>query len=408
MPDRRFRVLAIATHPVQYSSPLFRLFARHPQLDFQVAYCTLRGAQPAHDTEFGATVQWDVPLLDGYHWTEISNRGSGDGSFFGLCNSDLRPFIREGKFDAILCYVGYVHASFWIACFAARSSGAAFLFGTDTTTLAPRDSRQWKVTVKKLLWPRLFRLADQVLAPSSGTRDLMLSLGIPEERITLTPFVVDNDWWTEKAAQVDREAVRASWNVSSSEFVVLFCAKLQPWKRPLDLLRAFAKADLPDATLVFAGDGPLRPQLEAESRTLGIQSRTRFLGFVNQSQLPAAYAASNLMVLTSSYEPFAVVVAEAMLCGCPVVASDSVGAARDLIAPVGPELIYPCRDVEALAAILRSFAASPALLGELSRAAHRRMNDWSPAQNISATFDAISRAVARRGRSRSMALGGKA
>src|SRR6267378_1996005 len=76
MPDRRYRVLAVATHPVQYMTPIFRRMAEHPLLDFQVAYCSLRGAEAGHDPEFGADIQWDVPLLDGYSWTHVPNRGS--------------------------------------------------------------------------------------------------------------------------------------------------------------------------------------------------------------------------------------------------------------------------------------------------------------------------------------------
>jgi hypothetical protein len=63
MSERRFRVLAIASHPVQYAAPIFRLMAQHPQLDFQVAYCSMRGAEAAHDPEFGRSVTWDIPLL---------------------------------------------------------------------------------------------------------------------------------------------------------------------------------------------------------------------------------------------------------------------------------------------------------------------------------------------------------
>src|SRR5947209_10477647 len=100
---RRYRVLAVVAHPVQYSSPIFRRLAAHPQLDFEVAYCTLRNAQPAHDPEFGRTIQWDVPLLEGYSWTHVPNRGSGDESFFGLNNPGLWTIIRKGKFDAIFC-----------------------------------------------------------------------------------------------------------------------------------------------------------------------------------------------------------------------------------------------------------------------------------------------------------------
>jgi glycosyltransferase involved in cell wall biosynthesis len=392
---RRYRVLAIATHPVQYAAPLFRRMAQHPLVDYQVAYCALRGAEAAHDPEFGVTVKWDIPLLDGYDWTRVPNRGSGDESFFGMNNPGLWKLIREGRFDAVLCYTGYMRASFWIAYFAAKISGAAFLFGTDATSLDPRDGRAWKRLFKTIFWPFLFRLAGQAIAPSSGTRDLMLSLGISAERITLVPYVVDNGWWMEQSRKIDRGAVRAAWGVTPQDAVILFCAKLQHWKRPSDLLRAFAKARLSGALLVFAGDGPLRPQIEAEAAALGMQERVRFLGFVNQSQLPAIYTAADLLVLPSEYEPFGLVVNEAMCCGCPVIASDRVGAARDLVAPVRPEFVYPCGDVDALAALLQAALADRAGLETFGRAAFARMQTWSPSENIAATVESLQRAVAR-------------
>jgi glycosyltransferase involved in cell wall biosynthesis len=398
MPDRRFRVLAVATHPVQYQVPLFRRMAAREDLELHVAYCSLRGAEAAHDPEFGATVKWDVPLLDGYSWTHVPNLGSGRESFFGLRNPGLWNLIRRRNFDAVLCYIGYVRSSFWIACLAAKSADTAFLFGTDSATLAPRDGHSWKPALKKLLWPRLFRLADQVIVPSSNTRDLMLSLGVPEDRITLTPYTVDNDWWMQQSNQIDRDALRTSWGASPTDTVILFCAKLQPWKRPLDLLRAFAKLNLSNTRIVFAGDGPLRLQLEAEASTLGVDSRVRFLGFVNQSQLPAVYRSADLMVLPSEYEPFAVVVNEAMCCGCPVIVSDRVGAARDLIVHGRTGFVYPCGEIQALADILRQALADRAQLSEFGRAARVRMETWSPRENIEATLDAVSRGVSRLGR----------
>ena len=75
--ERRYRVLVIASHPVQYQAPLLRRMAVHPQLDLEVAYCSLQGAEPGLDREFGVTVQWDIPLLEGYSWKLVPNRGSG-------------------------------------------------------------------------------------------------------------------------------------------------------------------------------------------------------------------------------------------------------------------------------------------------------------------------------------------
>ena len=397
MPERRYRVLAIATHPVQYMAPIFRRMAAHPGFDLHVAYCSLRGAQAGHDPEFGATVQWDVPLMEGYSWSHVPNRGTGEESFFGLRNPGLATQIREGHYDAVLCFVGYVRATFWFALRAAKSSKTAFLFGTDTNTLTPRDGRKWKSGVKKILWPRLFRLADQVIVPSSGARDLIVSLGIPAERVTLTPYSVDNDWWMRESARVDRAAVRASWGASDTDAVILFCAKLQPWKRPGDLLRAFAEAELSNAMLVIAGEGPLRAELESQAAALGIAAQVRFLGFVNQSQLPAVYTSADLMVLPSEYEPFAVVVNEAMCCGCPVAASDHVGAARDLVAPVHKEFVFRTGDIVALAALLKDAVSDRARLASLGTAAVAHMRTWSPERNIASTLEAIAIAVARKG-----------
>src|ERR1700682_1555405 len=183
--------------------------------------------------------------------------------------------------------------------------------------------------------------------------------------------------------------------MSAESRVILFCAKLQPRKRPFDLLRAFAKANLDNALLVYAGEGPLRAQLEAEAGSLGIAEKVKFLGFLNQSQLPAIYAASDLMVLPSEYEPFAVVVNEASCCGCAVAASDHVGAARDLILPIHPDLIYPCGDVEALTGLLQKVVSDPRGLAERGQAARRQMESWSPQKNISATFEAIQLGAAQ-------------
>ena len=395
MSDRRYRVLAIASHAVQYAAPVFRLMAQHPGLDFHVAYCSLRGAEAGHDPEFGRSVKWDLPLLDGYAWTHVPNRGSGSESFFGLYNPGLWKLIREGRFDAVLCYTGYVRASFWISYFAAKLSRTAFLFGTDSTGLTSRDGRTWKRAFKRFAWPWLFRLADQVIVPSSATRDLILSLGIPGDRITLTPYVVANEWWLEQSAAVDRAAVRASWGAAPEDLVVLFCAKLQPWKRPFDVLRAFAKSDRPRARLVFAGDGPLYAQLAAEASALGIASRVRFLGFVNQTQLPAIYTSADVMVLPSEYEPFAVVVNEAMCCGCPVIVSDRVGAAQDLIAPICPEFIFPCGDIDALAALLAGIHGDRSILRRVRELGLAHLQTWTPQRNVAATVDAIELAASR-------------
>ena len=397
MTNRRYRVLILGSHPVQYAAQFFHQLAQHPLVDLQVAYCSLFGAQGGLDPEFGIEVQWDVPLLEGYPWVQIPNRSlrPGLGRFWGLFNPGLWKLIREEHFDAIVCHVGYVFSSFWIAVAAAKSSGTPFLFGTDATTMRPRLAARWKTWVKPRVWRRVFGLADQLLAPSSGTVALFRELGFPAEKISLTPFAVDNGWWTRQARLINRSAVRASWDIPENGKVILFCAKLQPWKRPQDVLRAFVQANLPDTYVVFAGQGPLRADLEAEARERGISGRVRVLGFVNQSQLPATYRGADVFVLPSEYDPCPVVVCEAMLCGLPVILSDQIRGRFDLVLPGKTGFIYPCGDVNSLAAILRTLVSNPEEISRLSAAARERMKTWSPKETVEGTVEAIEQAVWR-------------
>jgi len=374
MKKNKHRVLLVCTHPVQYLAPILQRMAKRTDLDIQVAYCSLQGAEAGMDPEFGIDVAWDIPLLDGYPWLRIPNRSwrAGLARFWGLLNPGLWSLVRKGKFDAVILLTGYRYASFWIALAAAKCSGIAVLFGTDASELRARDGRGWKSAAKRALWPIVFRLADVIIVPSTRGVELMRSLGLPAGRIVLTPYVVDNEWWSERAAAVNRAAIRRDWGVPEDVPVVLFCAKLQSWKRPLDLLRAFAAAAAPGAHLVFAGDGPLREEIKAEANSLGLNGRVGFVGFANQTQLPGIYRAADLMVLPSEYEPFGVVVNEAMLCGCPVAVSDRVGAGDDLVSPGKNGFVFPFGNIESLAAILSETLSSPERLRELGDAARQR------------------------------------
>jgi len=388
---RARRILILASHVIQYSSPLFRRMAQDSRLDVQIAYCTLQGAKPSIDPEFGVEVAWDTSVLDGYPWVHLPNRSPvpGLGRFFGLFNPGVWRLIRKSHFDAAIL-PGYFYCTAWIAIAAAKWNGTPILFLTDSHSLRSwRTQTPWKLRFKKWLVRRIFSLASAILVSSSGGVEYLKSLGVSGDRIFLVPTAVDNDWWTEQAAKVDRNGARAAWKIPAEGTVALFCAKLQRWKGPMDLLEAFARANVPKSYLAFAGDGPERSNLERRATELGLADRVRFLGFVNQSQLPSAYCAADLFVLPSLFEPFGLVVNEAMLCGLPVAVSDRVGAKFDLVRPDENGYVFPAGDVEALAAILRQILPDPEKRARMGAAARHRMETWSPREYT----DGVVRAV---------------
>ena len=383
-PERRYRVLLVPSHVVQYSSPVYREMAKHPRLDIRVAYCSLRGAESSEDADFGREVKWDVPLLNGYQWTAVPNRAMrpGLGRFFGLVNLGLWRMVRKGRYDAIVLYTGYRYASFWITLAAAKLARTPVIFGTDATSIQVRDGQRRKLWFKPLILSRIFHLADGTFGCSPAGKEFLKSLGLPPEHIGVIPLVADNEWWAARAGAVNRAAVRESWGVPEGADVVLFCAKLQPWKRPQDLLQAFARADVAGSHLVFAGDGPLAPALESQATKLGVRDRVHFLGFQNQTQLPAVYRSADLFVLPSEYDPCPVVVCEAMLCGLPVVLSDEIRGRRELIDEGETGYIFRCRDVEGLASLLRNALADPDHLAAMGKASRRKMDSFSPRTHV--------------------------
>jgi len=144
------------------------------------------------------------------------------------------------------------------------------------------------------------------------------------------------------------------------------------------LLRAFAVLlRTRPARLVLFGEGPLRAELEAESRVLGIASRVLFAGYVND---PAAcYAAADLFVLSSTSEGFGNVLIEAMAAGVPVVSTDAPHGPREILADGKYGTLTPVGDAEALALAMAAMLDQPSnaalLAGRAADFAVERIGD---------------------------------
>jgi len=395
VPERRYRLLILCSHPVPYASPAFRRMAQHPRLEIEVAYCSMQGAEAAMDHEFGREVQWDLPLLEGYPWVCVPNRSPRPklGRFFGLINPGLWKLVRSGNYDAVLAYTGYRYLSFWIAATAARLGRVPLLSSTDAYSLRGIRPDRWKVLLKRFILPLIYRVNDFVVVPSEATSRFVASLGVPRQRILFAPGGFDMEWWAGEAARSDRDETRARFGVSGDSPVFLFCGKLQPWKRPQDLLHAFARLTPCNGYAVFAGDGPLRAALEAEAKALGVEQRVLFPGFVKQTELPALYRAADVLVLPSDYDGCPLVVCEAMSCGCPVVLSDAIPGRFELVRHGDTGFVYRCGDVDALASILAEVASDRKRLETMSAAAAERMRAWSVLAYVDALLHALDQAI---------------
>jgi glycosyltransferase involved in cell wall biosynthesis len=207
------------------------------------------------------------------------------------------------------------------------------------------------------------------------------SLGVEPARVFLVPHVVDNEFFSTRARRASRSVVREAWGIPEGVTVALFVGKLVPWKRPGDLIDAIAQ--IPDVWAVFVGEGELRSQLEDHARRLGVEGRLQMHGFANQQELPSLYAAADVLVLPSQYEPFGLVVNEAFAVGTPAIVTDACGAAGDLVRQGVTGYIYRVGSIEDLASRLGELDADPTLRRKLGEAGHHLVESaWGPHENV--------------------------
>jgi glycosyltransferase involved in cell wall biosynthesis len=142
----------------------------------------------------------------------------------------------------------------------------------------------------------------------------------------------------------------------------------------------------------MAGDGPLRGDVEAEIRRNSIPD-VRITGFLNQTEMPRAYAAADLLVMPSRAETWGLVVNEAMNFSLPVVVSDRVGCGPDLVQPGVNGDVFEHNSVEALETVLERCASRPERLPALGRASLERIQQWGLPETASGIIEALRAVV---------------
>jgi glycosyltransferase involved in cell wall biosynthesis len=234
--------------------------------------------------------------------------------------------------------------------------------------------------VRRFLLAALYRRIDRFLAIGSANRAFYRAMGVPEERIFLVPYTVDNERFMRESrlGPAARERLQRELGVADGGPVVLYASKLIARKKPADLIRAAGRLKAAGRvfTLLIVGSGALEAELRALARDLGLDNVV-FKGFVNQRELPAIYAASDIFVLPSENEPWGLIVNEVMCAAMPVVIAAEVGCVPDLIEHGVNGYCYPSGDVDALQKALDELIADPDLRARMGRASLERISRWS-------------------------------
>ena len=211
-----------------------------------------------------------------------------------------------------------------------------------------------------------------ITVPTAPIRDELLRYGV-RRPIHVLPFGADMRLY-ERPVEWDP---RAAYDLDDDVPLLLCAGRIAMEKNLLFVLRAFERirAAEPRATMVFTGDGPLRPRLEEESRRLGIESSVRFTGFIPTQHLVNLYQAADLFLFASKTETQGLVLVEAMAGGTPAVALPELGV-RDVVCD-GVNGLYAPEDENLFAEAAIRILRDRALHDTLSRGARETAQHMS-------------------------------
>jgi glycosyltransferase involved in cell wall biosynthesis len=290
----------------------------------KLAETLVRGGEEVHLFTRRGEGQDAYELIKGVHYHRCHFDYAPDfiAETRNMCGAFVYRFFeveREfGRFDVI-------HGHDWLAVYAlewikkVRDVPAVMTFhsteyGRCGNNLYDGMSR----TVRDIEWWGGY-IADQVITVSKNLkREIGWLFSIPDYKVEVVPNGIDSEWIT---MDIEKDGAKRRYGIGTDDPTCLFVGRMNHQKGPDLLVETLPDliSKFPDAKFLWVGEGYLKAGLEQRAWDLGVHDACRFLGYVQEAELPGAYAAADTVCVPSRNEPFGIVVLEAWALANPVV-----------------------------------------------------------------------------------------
>jgi glycosyltransferase involved in cell wall biosynthesis len=376
------RVAGVFPEPTPYRAQLFDRIAAREEVDLLVLYAARTVARRT----------WDVPLahphviLQGVRVPGIAPVLRHD---YPITPGIWRALARSRPECVVIS--GWSTFASQAAIVWCRFSRTPYVLVVESHDRDPRPG--WRRLVKGAVVPRLVRAAAGILVAGTLARESMLARGADPAHVDVFANTIDVAALAARADELAarRAALRASFGVGESDVVVLCAARLAPEKGIDVLVDALAGLGRHGIVLLLAGDGPERRAIEQRAKARRV--RALMPGALGGDRLVEAYVAADVFALLSRNEPWGVVVNEAAACGLPLVLSERVGAAYDLLRPGQNGAFVPVDDATAAAEALRPLVSSQEERVRAGRASRAIVDGWGYERSVESFVASVTRAA---------------
>jgi glycosyltransferase involved in cell wall biosynthesis len=345
------------------------MLARRAELDLTVYYC----ARTAVHQNWAPTLAPETfVFLDGWSFHLGQERPVH-------VNPGVLKELTGNSHDLIVTG-GYSQPTTMAALLWAKSRRLPYGLRSESNLLLPRG--KVKRRLKQQLLKPLLKDASVAFAIGSLSREYLKRYGVPEARIFTYPNTPDVEFISSRTDRyrADKDQLRQELGIVASK-VILFVGKLVKRKRPQVLVQALHQLETDSTTssdlqLIIIGEGPERGNLLRTVRELGTD-RVSLLGYRKPADILKYYAISDLFVLPSAYETWGVVVNEAMASRLPVVVTEQVGAAADVVERGMNGYVVPVDDAEALCHAMKLILMDSKLQQRMGRRSFEIIREWN-------------------------------
>jgi glycosyltransferase involved in cell wall biosynthesis len=339
-----------AIHPIMYQTPIFRVLSEKcNEIKSIILFGDDLSLKKVYFKQINTFYKPDVPLLlDGYNYKFLKNWAiNSKGGFFSRINFGIVNELYKNNYNVILIH-GYESLTAWLALFAAKLTNTKIIWRGEAVLRKIEHDNSFKQILKRFILKRFFNYCDAVMYSCTGNKAYLKFYGVERDKLFSIPCAVNNNFFQEENKKyiVNITGLRSELGIHKEDLVVLFSARFTSRKRPMDLLKAINNIDNTNITILFVGDGPERENMEKYVEENKIKAI--FTGFINQSQISKYYSIADINVVISDYDPSPKAMNEAMNFKLPIIVTEVVGTAHDLVKNNENGFIIKVGDIKSL------------------------------------------------------------
>lgn len=380
------RLAILQYHPAPYRDLIFKKVNERSNIDITVL------TMSAIDFGHSYRPKSELPYPNQFLGKSFHIKYLG-GFRYGHFNPGIFKQLFLTDYDVYLTYTGSITGL--IVILYAWLHRKALIWSNDSVSFSQPGNVITK-KIRSLVLGQLFRKTDAFWVPGNATQEYLERHGVAQNRIFQGAYCLDIEDILHlfESAKPRRDNLRAKLGIDNSHWLFLFVGRMLPFRGLKYLVEAFhlLKQRVGNVKLLLIGDGPEKPGLQAACHRLGL-SEIIFLDPVHPDRLADYYTAADGYVTAALGEHYSLALAQAAICGLPMISTDRVGAVQDYLLDGETGFIVPAGDSQALATAMARLSGARDLAKEMGEKAaavakHRTVT-WAAEQLEAAAFQAV-------------------